>query len=85
MGTYTCFIMIQISLQAKNWIVVDDCSLETLSTFISLFLKGMVKGIVCARKNKEMNWVLFVAWNINQGQVCKVVHDMGDDVQVKMM
>ncbi len=45
----------------------------------------MVKGIICARKNKKMNWVLFVAWNINQGQVCKVVHDMGDDVQIKMM
>lgn len=55
MATYTCLIMIQISLQAKNLIVVDDCSLETLSTFISLFLKGMVKGIVCARKNKKMN------------------------------
>jgi hypothetical protein len=45
----------------------------------------MVKGIICARKNKKMNWVLFVTWNINQGQVCKVVHDMGDDVQIKMM
>jgi hypothetical protein len=64
---------------------VDDCSLKTLSTFISLFLKGMVKSILCARKNKKMNCVLFVTWNINQDQVCTIVHDMGDDGQVKMM
>jgi hypothetical protein len=57
------------------WMIVYQNPFLHVSQSIS---KGMAKGISCERKNKTMNWALFVAWN-NHEQVCISIH-VGVDV-----